>query len=297
MNLLKRYLLFFKEQEAIGEPFHDKVGQLNNFYLPIADYINKNVLKKKRTFVIGLAGGQGSGKSTISQILKLILQYKYKLSTVIFSIDDLYKTRKERIFMSKKIHPLFQVRGVPGTHDINLATNILKIIKRKKFKSFHIPTFDKSKDDRNKKKKWQFVKQSPNVVFFEGWCVGARPQNQKKLLKPINNLEKFEDRDCMWRQKVNLELKNKYINVFKKLDKFIFLKVPSFKHVLKWRMLQEQKLKLKKKGSRIMNNKEIKRFVMFYERITKQMLADRFKYADVIIDLDTKHKLSKIKFL
>ena len=89
MNLLKKYLLFFKEQEAIGEPFHDKVGQLNNFYLPIADYINKNVLKKKRTFVIGLAGGQGSGKSTISQILKLILQYKYKLSTVIFSIDDI----------------------------------------------------------------------------------------------------------------------------------------------------------------------------------------------------------------
>ena len=62
-------------------------------------------------------------------------------------------------------------------------------------------------------------------------------------------------------------------------------------------MLQEQKLKYKKSGSRIMNKKEIKRFVMFYERITKQMLADRFKYADVIIDLDNKHKLSKIKFL
>ena len=37
----------------------------------------------------------------------IILKEKYNLNTVIFSIDDFYKTLKERKAMSKKINPLF----------------------------------------------------------------------------------------------------------------------------------------------------------------------------------------------
>ena len=82
---------------------------------------NKNIyIKKKKTKVIGLTGGQGTGKSTISNILKIILKEAYNLNTVIFSIDDFYKTYKERKKMSEKVSPLFLTRGVPGTHDTNL---------------------------------------------------------------------------------------------------------------------------------------------------------------------------------
>ena len=42
----------------------------------------------KKTKVIGLTGGQGSGKSTISNILKIIFQVGFGLKTTIFSIDD-----------------------------------------------------------------------------------------------------------------------------------------------------------------------------------------------------------------
>ena len=52
--------------------------------------------------IIGLTGGQGTGKSTISNIFKIILKEAYGLETVIFSIDDFYKTLKERKKMSKK---------------------------------------------------------------------------------------------------------------------------------------------------------------------------------------------------
>jgi D-glycerate 3-kinase len=86
-----KYLKFIKTQEILSEPFRDKIGQLNNFYLPISKMIYKTYLKNKKTKIIGLTGGQGSGKSTISKILKIILKEIFNLETVIFSIDDFYK--------------------------------------------------------------------------------------------------------------------------------------------------------------------------------------------------------------
>ena len=119
-KIKKNYLRFLKSQEVLSEPFRDKLNQLNNFYLPLSERISKNYLKDKKTKLIGLSGGQGSGKSTISNILKIILKEGFNLKTVTFSIDDFYKTLKEREKMSIEVSPLFLTRGVPGTHDTNL---------------------------------------------------------------------------------------------------------------------------------------------------------------------------------
>ena len=35
-------------------------------------------------------------------------------------------------------------------------------------------------------------KKKPNIVIFEGWCVGATPQKNKDLNIPVNNLEKHQ---------------------------------------------------------------------------------------------------------
>ena len=95
-KIKKNYLRFLKSQEVLSEPFRDKLNQLNNFYLPLSERISENYLKDKKTKLIGLSGGQGSGKSTISNILKIILKEGFNLKTVTFSIDDFYKTLKER---------------------------------------------------------------------------------------------------------------------------------------------------------------------------------------------------------
>ena len=72
--------------------------------------------------------------------------------------------------------------------------------------------------------------------------------------------------------------------------------MPSFKHVFKWRLLQEKKLKITSKGKKIMNANQVKEFIMFYERITKHMLKSTPQKAKCIIKIDQKHRLKSIKF-
>ena len=100
----------------------------------------------------------------------------------------------------------------------------------------------------------------------------------------------------IWRKKVNNELKNDYKKIFNLIDDLIFLKVPSFKHVYKWRLLQEKKLRRTSKGKKIMSIKEIKRFIMFYERITRNMIKTLSTRAKILINIDAKHRLKTIKF-
>ena len=292
----EKYFKFLSMQEIMSEPFRDKLGQLNRFYLPMSKMIKDEYIKQKKTKVIGLTGGQGTGKSTISNILKIILKEAYSLETVIFSIDDFYKTLQERKDMSKKISKLFLTRGVPGTHDTKMLFQCIKNLKIKKFKKIDIPKFDKSTDDRSQKIKWLKVKKKPNIVIFEGWCVGATAQKNKYLNFPINKLEKQKDNKKIWRRKVNLELKKDYKKIFKLIDKLIFLKVPSFKYVFKWRLLQEKKLRITSKGNKTMSDKQIENFIMYYERLTKHMLKTLPKKADTVISIDNKHRLKSIKF-
>ena len=294
--LKKKYLSFLSSQEVQSEPFYNKLGQLKNFYIPICEKIYQDFKKNKKIKIIGLTGGQGAGKSTITQIIKLILNYKYNLNVVYFSIDNFYKTLKERKKLSKNIHKLFKTRGVPGTHDTKLLRKFFSDLMKKKFKPILLPTFDKSKDDRTPKKKWKKINKQPHIIIFEGWCVGARPQKNKNLIKPINILEKKEDLKLIWRKKVNKELKNDYSKIFSKINRLIFLKVPNFECVYKWRLLQEKKLKLTSKGKKIMSEIQVRQFIMYYERITMQMLKDLSSKAYAVLYLDKKHRFSKIKF-
>jgi D-glycerate 3-kinase len=292
----KKYLRFLSTQEIQSKPFYNKISQLNKFYLPVCEKIYLDYKKNKKIKIIGLSGGQGSGKSTITQVLKLILEIKYNLIVVCFSIDDFYKTLSERTNLAKKTNKLFKTRGVPGTHDTNLIKKIFISLTKKNFISVLVPRFDKSKDDRYPKKYWQKIKKQPNIIIFEGWCVGARSQQKKDLLKPINILERKQDFDLKWRLRVNKELKSAYKKIFSKINILIFLKVPSFDCVYEWRLLQEKKLQLTSKGSKIMSSSQVREFIMYYERITMQMIKDLPNKAHVVLNLDKQHRFNKIKF-
>ena len=177
-----------------------------------------------------------------------------KLNIFKISIDDFYKTRKERFLLSKKIHSLLMTRGVPGTHDINIMLNFFKRVKKNNFKSLKLPKFNKAKDDRYKKKHWYKLKSRPDIVIFEGWCVGAKPQSLRQLKKPINSLEKVHDKSLKWRQFVNFQLKTKYKKLYKQLDGLLYLNAKNFNLLKKWRTKQEKKLRLKAKNNKNRQN-------------------------------------------
>ena len=290
------YLKYLKKQEVFGKPIVDKIGKLNKFYLPLSEWIYSIYSKDFKTKIIGLSGGQGAGKSTITGILKLILKKKYGLNICVFSIDDFYKTKNERLRMSKKKHPLFITRGVPGTHDIALLNQTIRKLKQKKFRTVLIPKFDKSKDDRYRKNKWQKIKTKPDIIIFEGWCVGTTHQNNHELKRPINLIEKKYDENLKWRKTVNNLIKKRYKNIFNKIDKLVFLKVPDFNYIIKWRWLQEQKMKLTTKSKKTMSKTEVKEFIMFYERLTKHMIKNYSKISDLTIFLDKRHRSKKMIF-
>jgi len=297
LKVKKDYLKFLDKEKIFEKSMKNKISSLKRTYIPISFWIENKYKTKGKTLFLGFSGGQGSGKTTVSEILKIILKIFFKRRVLVSSIDDFYKTSKNRNNMSYRIHPLFKTRGVPGTHDINLVRKIFNFIKRRNFKRFKLPKFDKSIDDRLNKKFWSSIKEKPEIVILEGWCVGAKPQSNFLIKKPINILEKYEDQNLIWRKYVNEKLKKEYKKLFGMLDHFIFMKIPSFKMVFNWRLLQEKKLKKKSHSKKkIMSYSKIKRFIMFYERITLQMIIDLSKSASVVMILKKNHEIKKALF-
>jgi len=289
----KDCLKFIESQETKFDRFTNKERMIKSFLIPLCFWISKKA-DKKRPYFVGLAGGQGTGKTTISSLIKIILTKYFKLKVFKISIDDFYKTRKERLSLSKRVHPMLLIRGVPGTHDINMMLNFFKKAKNKKFKRFKIPTFNKAIDDRFNKKEWYNLKEKPDVIIFEGWCVGAKSEKSTTLKKTINSMEKAKDRKQIWRKFVNQQLKTKYKNLYSQLNCLIYLKAKNFSLLQKWRLKQERKLWLKSKRNqnlKIMSKGDVINFMQTYQRITQNMFKNMPKYASIIFNLNTNHQI------
>ena len=291
------YLNFLNNEAIYNKSKSSKIKNLKKIYIPISFWINNKCKKKGRTLILGLSGSQGSGKTMVTGILQIILKKFFKKNIYVISIDDFYKTLRDRNRMSQQKHSLFKTRGVPGTHDINLIKNFFISVKRKKFKKIKLPKFNKSIDDRSKKNYWHNINKRPEIIILEGWCVGAKPQIISSLRKPVNILERHEDKDLIWRKYANEKLKKEYKEVFAMIDYFIFMKVPNFKIVFKWRLLQESKLRKKLHyKKKIMTYSAIKRFIMFYQRITLQMMKDLSKSASIVLLLKKNHEIKRVLF-
>ncbi len=185
-------------------------------------------------------------------------------------------------------------RGVPGTHDINMMLSFFKKAKSKKFKKLNLPTFNKAIDDRFNKKKWYDLKKRPDVIIFEGWCVGAKPEKNISLKKTINSMEKIKDQKQIWREYVNQQLKSKYKKLYSQLNCLIYLKAKNFNLLQKWRLKQERKLWLnskRKSNLKIMSRGDVLNFMQTYQRITQNMFRYMPKYATVILNLNTNHQI------
>ncbi len=277
----------------------DLSSLLETIYIPLAAKLNALAKRHKGTLIVGINGAQGSGKSTLCELLKMILAEGFESNVAAFSIDDIYLTRKEREELANEVHPLLQTRGVPGTHDVALGADLLKKLSQEQPNiEVAIPAFDKALDERRLKDCWQNATTPFDIILFEGWCVGTTPQEESELAKPVNALEAVEDPDGSWRRYVNKRLATVYAELFNMLDLLIMLRIPSMECVFEWRSLQERKLAEAVKENdetRIMDEKSLRRFVMHYERLTRHNLKEMPGRADIILEIDRDHQIEEMK--
>jgi len=234
----------------------------------------------RRPLVFGLCGSQGSGKSTLARALT----HRFP-RTVVLSLDDFYLARAERMRLARDIHPLLAVRGVPGTHDIGLACSVFAALDRGA--AVPLPRFDKATDDRVDPALWQFAPEKVDLVIFEGWCVGARPQPEAALEAPVNLLEKEEDPAGVWRRYVNAQLAGPYQRLFSRIDRLALLRAPDWQQVYAWRLQQEQELRRSgATGEGLMDEEEVRTFISYYERLTRYILDEMPARADLVLQLD-----------
>ena len=255
-------------------------------------------LNEKKPICIGINGAQGTGKSTLSLFIKNILEEMKEITVEIVSIDDLYHTKNKRLKLSSDIHNLFITRGAPGTHDISIGYNFINACLNNNFNNLHLPRFDKFNDDRSSKDKWLYVNDKIDIIILEGWCVGAKPQKDYELKKPINSLEEKYDSKAIWRTYSNDQLKNKYQSLFNLCSYLIMIKAPSFEVIYEWRLKQERVGSQKSEKNRLkaMNKEDIKFFVQHFERLSRWMMKDLPNRSDILIKLNNKHLIEGVNY-
>ena len=237
------------------------------------------------TPLIGIAGAQGSGKTTLARAAAA------QLGAAHLSLDDVYLTRAERQALARDVHPLFAVRGPPGTHDLGLLNQTVAALRTVGADSrTPLPAFNKLADDRVPEADWPVFTGRPSAVLIDGWCLGATLQAEADLVAPINTLETGQDRDGQWRGAVNAALSGAYADAFRQFDAILFLKAPSFDTVLDWRCEQEAELMgLSPADLPPVRRAELAIFIQHFERITRHMLSDGVR-ADLTVALDQQRR-------
>ncbi len=240
----------------------DWIVPLWRIWLPLAQRLDCQQRALGAPFVQGILGGQGTGKSTLTQILRMILQ-QLGHQTVGLSIDDLYLTYEERQALQRQ-DPRLVWRGPPGTHDVDLGLQVLNAIKQADAQTqIELPRFDKSLYEGQGDRTSYIRVAAPTIAFFEGWFVGARPvadavfeSAQTPLPDPIiTDSDKAFARDC------NQKLRS-YLPLWDTLNSLIVLCPEDYRLSQQWRQAAEHDMKAQGKPG--LSDADIKAFVTYF---------------------------------
>jgi D-glycerate 3-kinase len=246
----------------------------------VASVLDDALARDSRIF--GIAGLQGCGKSTLAaQVAALACERG--LVAVALSIDDFYLGRRERLRLGHAVHPLLATRGPPGTHDIALGCDTLDGLKSGRPTA--LPHFDKIGDRRLPPSRWMLVTRRADLIVLEGWFLKVPPENPTALRIPLNTLERDADALGMWRAYCNDALAA-YAPLWQRIDRLLFLQGPTFEVVPEWRWQQEVALQAAHPHRAAMRREAVERFVLFFERVSRQALRTLPALADRTIRID-----------
>lgn len=256
--------------------------------------------------VLGITGLQGSGKSTWAVGIVEILTSEHQLHTITVSLDDFYKTH-DGLVSQRDQHPrnrLYRVRGQPGTHDEQLAARFFEELEAFSGEGeLRIPSFDKSQfngeGDRAPVSEWHSVSRKPDVVVFEGWCVGFQPLSKSAVEEkhslalagklPVNTPAQHQLSHLL---EVNDNLK-RYCDAFMgpgHFDFFVHIDTSDLHNVYTWRLEQEHKM-IAAKGSG-MSDEQVRAFIdgympsyeIYLDTLRQGLFKDKGRMVRVVLD-------------
>ena len=262
-----------------------------DLWLPLGMKLASQRQKLERPFIQGILGGQGTGKTTMSKVLSLILgQLGYQ--TLSLSLDDLYKTYSDRLALIKQ-DPRLIWRGPPGTHDVDLALNVLDQIRQSQ-NLVIVPRFDKSAFGGAGDRTTPEMVTNVDIVLFEGWFVGVEPINVDTFdtaPPPI-----ITDEDRAFARDINRRLYD-YLPLWERLDSLIVLYPSDYRCSLEWRKQAEQQMIAAGKSG--MSSAEIEQFVNYFwrslhpELFIKPLVKDATA-VDMVIEIHADHSFGEV---
>ncbi len=306
--------------------FFSLVGELHTFplkstvfletlwklWLPLAIQLSTEKQSLNRPLIQGILGGQGTGKTTLCEVLRLILG-KLGYSTVSLSLDDIYKTYADRQQL-QKADPRLIWRGPPGTHDIDLGISILDELRASQTRSqsdresrrdtalpcpkqIEIPRFDKSAWGGAGDRSQPEIICGADIVLFEGWFVGVEPIVDARLNEFLAGapFPIVTDADCQFARDMNAKLHD-YLPLWNRLDRLMVLYPQDYRISKVWRLQAEREMMATGKSG--MTEDEINQFVEYFwkalhpELFIKSMVeGDR---VDLVVEVLVDRAIGKV---
>ncbi|KAJ8124112.1 hypothetical protein ONZ43_g95 [Nemania bipapillata] len=256
-----------------------------------------------RPFIVGLNGVQGVGKTTLVRKLADTLRQNEGLESLVCSIDDFYLTHDDQVSLAASLpeNMLVQVRGEPGTHDMDLAKGFFTAILNGD--AVRVPQYDKSlfsgQGGRLPPSSWPEVnvpgQPKVQIVIFEGWCVGFRPLPPNEVVArydaPSRTLKRHE---LAHLQFVNEKLRT-YDAITALFDAFIHVDAEQIGWVYDWRLEQEAMLRAQRGAG--MSDEQVVRFVdayypayeLFTDKLRSGVFADKLRsHLRIVVSKDRR---------
>lgn len=261
-------------------------------WLPLAQRIAALREQVQRPIIQGFLGGQGTGKTTLTQILTCLLA-AMGYRAVGLSLDDLYKTYADRQQLQQQ-DPRLRWRGPPGTHDLDLGLDVLKQVQMGTNVPIWVPRFDKSlhggMGDRTTPESVAGV----DVLLFEGWFVGIRPIDPALFETAPPPIETEGDRafarDC------NIRLQD-YVPLWDLMDSLVVLNPVDYRLSKAWRKQAEQDMV--RQGRSGLSDAEIEQFVeYFWKALHPELfwppLLQNAEWVDLVVEIRADHTPGKV---
>jgi D-glycerate 3-kinase len=262
-----------------------------DLWLPLGLQLAQRRQNMNRPLIQGILGGQGTGKTTLAQALRLVLS-KLGYQTLSLSLDDLYKTYSDRIQLQQQDSRLLW-RGPPGTHDVNLGIEVLDQIRQSQ-NLVSVPRFDKSAHNGMGDRTTPDIVSNIDIVLFEGWFVGVRPIDPQAFDQPPSPINTYTDRE--FARDMNRQL-HSYLPLWERLDHLIILYPQDYRYSLQWRKQAEHQMIAKGKSG--MTDHQIEEFVDYFWRALHpelfiQPLLKLPEYVDLVIEINADHSFGAV---